>query len=202
VNQLRADEMIERIKFSLLEVPGETFSPNSKEANLPKAAVALILFPKSEDNDLLILLIQRKTRSGDPWSGQLAFPGGRYTGKDQNVLTTAIREVMEETGLDLREFSILGTLDEIVSGSFSIRVTPFVALSKVPTPNVKIDPKEVESYFLIPLSFFENKDNLKPYSIARPGKQVQVPSYPYEGNQVIWGMTLRIIENLLERIQK
>ncbi len=202
-SSLSLDELVERIKFSLLEAPGRTFSLDSKEATLPKASVALILLPERKDNDLQILLIQRKTRAGDPWSGQMALPGGRYAEEDQNVLTTVIREVMEETRLDLREFSILGALDEIVSGSFAIRVTPYVALSKEKVaPIVTIDSKEVDGYFWVPLSFFEDKNNVKPHSVSGLGEHVQVPSYMLEGKQVVWGMTLRIIENLISRIQK
>lgn len=198
------DELIEKIKSRLLETPGKTFPLDSREATLPKAAVALILLPERKDSnndDLLLFLMQRRTCASDPWSGQMALPGGRYIEEDQNVLTTVIREVMEETGLDLREFSILGALDEVVSGSFAIRVTPYVALSES-APNVTIDPKEVDGYFWVPLSFFEDKNNVKPYSVARPGEQqAQVPSYILEGKQVVWGMTLRVIENLISRIQ-
>jgi 8-oxo-dGTP pyrophosphatase MutT (NUDIX family) len=206
MDQFRSDpsslaDLVERIKSRLLEAPGKTFSPDSKEAALPKAAVSLILHHERKENKLLLLLIQRKTRVSDPWSGQMALPGGRYIEKDQNVLTTVIREVLEETGLDLRQLSILGALDEIVSGSFAIRVTPYVALAES-APNVTIDSREVDGFFWIPLSFFEDRNNVKPYSVARLGEHVQVPSYMLEGNQVVWGMTLRIIENLIIRIQK
>lgn len=196
----KLDDLIEKVKSSLLEKPGRSFAQNSKETSLPKAAVAMILQPDKVTNDLLVLLIERKTRVNDPWSGHMALPGGRYSEGDQNLFSTVIREVMEETGLDLREFSILGALDEIVPGNFSIRVTPYIALSKEEDISVKIDPIEVESFVWIPLSFFGDRNNLKPYSITRLGQQLQVPSYNFAGDQIIWGMTLRIIQDLVSRI--
>ena len=63
------------------------------------AAVALVLLEGPEG--LEILLIRRAERVDDPWSGQIAFPGGRYDVGDRDLETTAIRETREETGVDL-----------------------------------------------------------------------------------------------------
>ncbi|MCA9639821.1 MAG: NUDIX domain-containing protein, partial [Myxococcales bacterium] len=63
------------------------------------AAVAAVLRPTDADTE--VLLIRRAEHEGDPWSGHMAFPGGRHDPTDPDLLTTARRETLEEVGLDL-----------------------------------------------------------------------------------------------------
>src|SRR5690348_13096517 len=75
------------------------------------AAVALVLIDGADG--LEILLIRRAERADDPWSGQVALPGGRYEPGDGDLLTTAMRETREETGVDLAAAERLGGLDDL-----------------------------------------------------------------------------------------
>ncbi len=78
-----------------------------------EAAVALILRPLADD-DAEVLLIRRAVRAGDPWSGQIGLPGGRFEPDDASLEATALRESFEEVGIDLRaDGRVLGALDEI-----------------------------------------------------------------------------------------
>src|SRR5439155_1604605 len=70
------------------------------------AAVALVLIEGREG--LEALFIHRAERAGDPWSGQVALPGGRHEPSDPDLLATAIRETLEETGVDLSRAECLG----------------------------------------------------------------------------------------------
>ena len=63
------------------------------------AAVALVLLDGPQGIE--ILLIKRAERADDPWSGQIALPGGRYDVGDRDLEATAVRETREETGVDL-----------------------------------------------------------------------------------------------------
>ena len=65
-----------------------------------EAAVAVIY--KGSGPDIELLFIRRRERPGDPWSGHIAFPGGRRREGDSSLMDTVIREVMEEVGIDLR----------------------------------------------------------------------------------------------------
>ena len=65
-----------------------------------QAATALVLRPRTDDA-LELLFIKRAEWAGDPWSGQVAFPGGRHEPHDPDLLTTSVRETQEETGIDL-----------------------------------------------------------------------------------------------------
>src|SRR2546422_8887368 len=62
---------------------------------------------------LEILLIRRAERADDPWSGQIALPGGRYGAGDLDLEATAVRETREETGVDLSGAERLGGLDDL-----------------------------------------------------------------------------------------
>jgi len=65
-------------------------------------------------SNLQILYIQRAKQANDPWSGHIAFPGGRQEGNEKDI-ETAIRETKEEVGLDLgnwRHFICIGRLSD------------------------------------------------------------------------------------------
>ena len=61
-----------------------------------------------------LLFIRRAEHEKDPWSGQMGFPGGRAEPGDPGPEATAVRETLEETGLDLAgDGERLGALDEV-----------------------------------------------------------------------------------------
>lgn len=166
--------------------------------SLPSAAVAMILRSPKVGDDLDALVVKRKAIDRDPWSGHMALPGGRTHPEDTTSLVTARREVLEETNIDIERCEILGTLNEVVPGNINIRVTPFVAFATSEV-EVKLNLSELTDYFWIPLNYFRDRRNLAVYSVERFGKRVEVPSYPYLGKHIIWGMTLKIIEDFLSK---
>ncbi len=62
-----------------------------------RSAVAMIL--QVREGELHILMIKRAEREGDPWSGHMAFPGGRMDKADAHGYAVAVRETAEEVGL-------------------------------------------------------------------------------------------------------
>lgn len=189
------NDTIERIKVNLNhEHEGSLLDDGS-----PKAAVSMILKHDQGEENLRVLFVKRQEREGDPWSGHMAFPGGRRSEKDRTLLETVVRETMEETAIDLRNGSILGTLEDVLSGNRSVRVRPFVFLSPN-NPIVKINTEEIDKYFWIPLSFFAARENSHPYTVERFGMKMQVPSYKFNGEYVVWGMTLRIIQDFISKV--
>ena len=82
------------------------------EAVAARAAVALIL--REGARGLEILFIRRAEHPHDPWSGQMAFPGGRAEPGEEDLRATAVRETAEEIGVDLETAAqCLGILDEV-----------------------------------------------------------------------------------------
>jgi 8-oxo-dGTP pyrophosphatase MutT (NUDIX family) len=189
--------LMDRIKEKIRENPGKVFT-GAPYDNLPSAAVLMLLRP--EGNSLEALLVKRKVSEGDPWSGHMAFPGGRSSKTDSSIEETVTREAFEETGIRAGEdYEIIGTLDQVVPGNISIKVTPFVAFA-IKDVSVRIDGNEIVEYFWIPIAFFANKGNSSTYKLLRFGKSYEVPSFAYMGKHIVWGMTLRIIENFIEKL--
>jgi len=135
------------------------------------AAVVLIL-----NNNAKILIIKRKERVGDPWSGHMALPGGRRKG-NEDCKETAIREAIEEVGI---RPTIIEELGIYSPKSFSeLKVKAFLGYYNG-SEELKINKDEVEiALWIDPKELIE--DNGK---------------FLYK-NYVIWGMTYRILKDFL-----
>ena len=95
----------------------------AEEAGLRWAAVALVLRGQSARNAEL-LFIRRAERVGDPWSGHVAFPGGRRDDADTSLELTARRETREELSLELDTAArLIGVLDDLRPRSPSLPST-------------------------------------------------------------------------------
>jgi 8-oxo-dGTP pyrophosphatase MutT (NUDIX family) len=158
------------------------------------AAVALVLLDSvPAGTGLEILLIRRAERAGDPWSGQIAFPGGRYERGDPDLLATAIRETREETGVDLAQAERLGSLDDLYPRTPTLPpvvVRPFVfALDRRPG---LVPSTEVEHAFWLPLVRLGEPGVRREITLTLRGVERTFPAYLVD-DEVIWGMTERIL---------
>ena len=185
---------LRRLRSALTERPG-ALAPD--DGSPRRAAVAVVLRDAGETG-LELLLIKRSEREGDPWSGQIALPGGRHEPTDATLQDTAVRETREETGVDLAEDGVvLGTLDELRPRTPtlpSIIVTPFVAVAQ---PDVAIETSdEVAIAFWVPLSMLLDPAMAVESEVSVRGATWRVPSYTLHGHTV-WGMTERILRNLV-----
>ena len=89
------------------------------------AGVAVIL--RGDEDEEQVLLIRRADREGDPWSGQVAFPGGMVNSADKSFEETARREAAEEVGIDLSKSAVfLGYLHNLKAQTREIVVVPSV----------------------------------------------------------------------------
>ena len=142
-------------------------------------------------------MIRRGEREEDPWSGHVAFPGGHKSPGDRDLLQTAVREALEEVGIDLAEHELLGVLPNVYSHTRRILVAPFVfQLGSSVTIRTN---QEVAESFWIPLVDLSKNPSVKS-EVSAQGSRLLVDSYVYGGN-VIWGLTFRIINTLLGRPQ-
>ena len=143
-----------------------------------------------------ILLIKRAKRADDPWSGQMAFPGGRRESDDVDRVATACRETLEETGIGLRATDLLGELDDICPlgpGLPRIVVRPFVFLLRS-MPQV-VTNEEVELFLWVKLSDLPELAGSATVSVS--GVAVTVPAYNIEPH-VVWGLTEHILKSFFE----
>lgn len=166
-----------------------------------RAAVALI-FRVAENDALELLFIKRAEYEGDPWSGQIAFPGGRAEERDTSLAETAIRETREETGIDLAsEGMIVGRLDDLRPRTVTlpaIMVRPFVAFLDRSEPLV-LSP-EVALSFWLPFDALTRAEDWRDDIVSARGIQINARVFRHQ-QHVIWGMTERILAQLLVLLQ-
>jgi 8-oxo-dGTP pyrophosphatase MutT (NUDIX family) len=158
------------------------------------AAVAAVLRVTSEPE---LLFIKRAELERDPWSGHVAFPGGRAELHDASLEATATRETFEELSVDLRLGCVLGRLDDLAPRSPvlpPIIIRPFVA---VVAPDVVWVPSaEVASAFWVPLSTLRDNASVAEHVMEIDGAQARFPAYRVQ-EHVVWGLTERIVRQLL-----
>jgi len=168
-----------------------------------RAAVAAILRERPGEEAAELFFIQRAEHPKDPWSGHIAFPGGRHEPTDVSLLDTAIRETREEVGLDLTRAELVGRLPDVPAFSRSKRgrlvVTPWVfAMRGEPevTPN-----EEVQSVIWTPFSTLARGEGRGMYAFTYEDKPYELPCIRLEpGQKVLWGMTYRMLETMLEAL--
>jgi 8-oxo-dGTP pyrophosphatase MutT (NUDIX family) len=161
------------------------------------ASVALVVRPRGAELELL--LIKRATAEGDPWSGHMALPGGRRGPSDSSSTETAVRECLEEVGLDLARIGRpLGQLDDVEprSGAPAVVVSSFVFA--VPEDAVVRPNHEVALAMWVPLSHLADPASVTEH-LHEPGSgtALRFPAIGYQ-DHVIWGITHRIIAHFLE----
>jgi len=154
------------------------------------AAVAVISTRMDE-----ILFIRRRENPNDPWSGDIAFPGGRKVGEDRHLLDTVYREVLEEVGIELDKLDV----EPILIGVFSPLSFPDY---KVYAYNFWIDDRveasqgeEVDGIFWISPHSLEKGRCLR---LIRFRNVVRDVDCYMSGELVIWGMTYRILKKFLD----
>jgi 8-oxo-dGTP pyrophosphatase MutT (NUDIX family) len=165
------------------------------DADARRAAVAMCLRERRGASE--VLLIERARRDGDPWSGHMAFPGGRVDPLDPSARVAAERETFEEVGVSLAAAERLGRLDDLrghhAAGHPSLVISAFVYHVPDPPPLVLSD--EVEQAFWFPVG-----------ELLDPGRRVEyrfgpASEFRYPGilvgepeRHVVWGLTYRFLE--------
>jgi 8-oxo-dGTP pyrophosphatase MutT (NUDIX family) len=159
------------------------------------AAVAMALVEEAQG--LEALFIVRADFEGDPWAGQVAFPGGRAEPGDADLAATAVRETLEETGVDLATAEPLGVLDDVYPRTPvlpPIYVRPFVfALKSKPALTLS---EEVADALWVPLELLRNPASREEIELVIHGNRRRFPAYSL-GNHMLWGLTERIVSTFL-----
>jgi 8-oxo-dGTP pyrophosphatase MutT (NUDIX family) len=163
-----------------------------------RAAVAIVL--RDGPHGIEVLFIHRAEHPEDPWSGHMAFPGGRAEA-DEPPLATAIRESAEEVGLDLERAESLGALDEVQAVRrvpVDMAIAPFVfrvGPGTEPRPNY-----EVSATCWFPLEDLMGERFRSTYDYAEAGGVLRFPCLRV-GDKVIWGLTYRMFGELAMRVR-
>jgi 8-oxo-dGTP pyrophosphatase MutT (NUDIX family) len=174
-------------------------SPRLLEGRRParEAAVAVVLRQNVTETELL--LIHRAEDPNDPWSGHMAFPGGRVEDDDCDPFAAAVRETREEVAIDLeRHGRLIGRLSDVVAMARGKRldmvIVPFVFElrgAQCVRPN-----SEVQEAVWVPLAYLANPANRSTVDWNRHGTTVTLPCCRY-AEHLIWGLTYGMVTELL-----
>lgn len=164
------------------------------------ASVALVLRPAAGSPELL--LIKRASMAGDPWSGHMAFPGGRKDPSDPSLLHTAWRETREEVALPLeRSATMMGRLN--VVSPVSPHLPPLTILPlvfSVPAEaRARVASPEVAEVHWIPLARLLDPGVRTVHRFEQAGAVLRFPAFTI-AERTVWGLTHRIVEDLLSRL--
>jgi 8-oxo-dGTP pyrophosphatase MutT (NUDIX family) len=165
-----------------------------------RAAVAVIL--REVDGVPEVLFIERAEREGDPWSGHMAFPGGRMEPADEDARNAAERETLEEVGVNLAGAEALGRLDDLqgfhaAAPEREMVISAFVY--HMVDPGSLKPNGEVEQAFWFPLASLFDPERHVAYPVTLggrlcfPGVLVGEPE-----RHVVWGLTYRFLAAFFE----
>lgn len=172
--------------------------------SLMNAAVAIILRDRvlpDGQTTTEFLMMQRAFHQDDPWSGQMSFPGGKIESSDIDAKTAAVREVLEEVGIELQSQDYIGQLDDLyglrVDEIYIVHVSCFVF--KVQRPIEITTNYEVADTVWLPFSYLNEPGNLHD-SFQPNGASARMPAVMIDADkdQVLWGLSLRVLVGLYE----
>jgi 8-oxo-dGTP pyrophosphatase MutT (NUDIX family) len=166
------------------------------------------------------LLFTRRAETLPHHRGEISFPGGGL-GPGEGPAEAALREADEEVGLPPAAAEVLGLLDDLPSIARYV-VTPVVAAIRVPPETFAPDAAEVAEGFEVPLSRLLEPGVRRsalwdpsrlppevpvaliqsriPFEQVEPGTgRWRVWSFHADETRVVWGLTARILADLLDR---
>jgi 8-oxo-dGTP pyrophosphatase MutT (NUDIX family) len=167
------------------------------DGDFARAAVAAVLRPAARGPELLF--IERARHPGDPWSGHMAFPGGRMDPDDPSLRHTAERETLEEVGLDLSGAEVIGQLDDL-EGRRQGRPAGMVVSAFVYEGSgdpALVCNEEVQEALWVPVRDLADPARHVPY--VTPYLDHTFPGIRVSSAEahVVWGLTYRFVELLL-----
>ncbi len=192
VTPIPTSDSFAQLSFRLLD--GHRSADEDPE--LSWAAVAVVLTPDPDS----VLLIRRAERTGDPWSGHMALPGGRRE-LGENLLATSIRECWEEVGFSLSQEQLAGALPDVVPRTPSLpplAIRPFVFV--LPSRPSLLTNDEVASAHWVDLGELLRRGAHHPVQIELQGHSRQMQAYQI-GAGIVWGLTERILTSLLTQLR-
>jgi 8-oxo-dGTP pyrophosphatase MutT (NUDIX family) len=192
----------ERVTARLVDAAYTTTKELADGPGQGRAAVAIVVREGTDGPQ--VLLIRRADHPGDAWSGHMAFPGGREDPQDENLLATAIRETLEEVGLDLgqagRLLGQLASLPAMARGRpVGMTIVPFV-FELVADAELLYSEEVVEAVW-VPLDPLLQGQLRTTLTVDRDGgERVDLPAHDV-GGRVVWGLTYRMLDSLFELLR-
>lgn len=167
-----------------------------REGSLPGFRPAAVLVPLVCRTGALCVTFLRRVEDGSIHSGQVAFPGGAREEEDADTVANAVREAEEEVGIPAATVRFLGLLDDSATISHYV-VTPVVGVVE-PPPEYRLDPREAQEVFEVPLTYLLDRDHEKRVDdVEFLGHRWPLFEYRWQ-ERLIWGATGRMLHEFLE----
>jgi 8-oxo-dGTP pyrophosphatase MutT (NUDIX family) len=160
------------------------------------AAVLVPLFVTADANEAHVVLTRRRADLRRH-AGEISFPGGRRDAGDATLADTALREAEEEVGLPRAQVRMLGELPPTSTFATNYVIHPYVGV--IPAGLLwQLSPREVDAVLELPVAALRSARTRT--RLERRGISFETDAYLLDEN-LIWGATARILEQLLERLQ-
>ena len=179
---------LELIRNSITSEINPTLSNNN---GTKLSSVLIIIF-----GNLPKILMIKKPVTMKHHGGEIAFPGGKISNEDEDLLDTAIRETLEETGIIVKREDVIGQLKPVTTLNSGFTILPFICVLdevKNLTPN-----SEVDEFLQIPLISFletlEDDSNPKHNSIQ------EMYAFRFE-KHLIWGASARMLKQITIKLK-
>lgn len=176
-----------------------------------------VLLPLLQKEDGIHVLFEVRSLELRRQPGEICFPGGRIDAQDIDERDAAIRETVEELGINKKDITDVFPLDYMIS-PFGMILYPYVGYINNPE-KIQPSPAEVGEIFTVPLSFLihnepeiyrvslkaEPEENF-PFELIPGGEKYNwrargMDEYFYRyGGKTIWGLTARILAHFIELI--
>ena len=144
-----------------------------------------------------MLFIERAEHPLDPWSGHMAFPGGRVDPEDPTPRHAAERETLEEVGIDLGAAELIGRLDDVDGAPPRMNrlvVSAFVYHLE-PRHSLRLN-HEVSDALWVPVPRLVDRAHHVPFFWPRGQRDMHYPGIVVGDpeRQIVWGLTYRFLE--------
>jgi len=177
---LAIKEALEAHPRRMVDVPGRR-----------QAGVLIMLFER--DGEPWVVLTER-THTVSLHKGEISFPGGARDPEDEDLWATAVRETVEELGVDPNSLQQLGALDDYPTFSSGYIVSPFIA-AVTPPEAWKASPAEIAHVIELPLKQLIEVGRMEVWE--REG--IRFPMHIFDANgHRIWGVTAFILRRFLD----
>ena len=187
------EALFAQLAARLRERPGQPLDLPGVELREAAVVVPLSAAPAGP-----VLVFTRRPDSLPRHAGQISFPGGVRDPEDTTPLHAALRELREEVGVPEERVSVLGMLDEIPTIT-EFRVVPFVG-RLLPGTSLHPNPGEISEVIEVPLGALLEPARQRVERRVIRGEGRDVYFFEYMGH-TIWGVTARIVRNLLDQAQ-
>lgn len=170
------------------------------ELGQPREAAVVVPVYRDHATRVHLVLIQRSPHGTH--GGHIALPGGKQEPTDGSSRAAAVREAAEELGLAPEDFDLLATLSPVMTRTSGFRISPFLARLRHVPERWRPDDREVSSVIDVYLDELASP-------AAKSDEQMHMPTWETPrrvpvrrvGRHVVWGVTLRLLDPLLPRLQ-